>query len=320
MYFGAEALVRGSVRIAKLLGIPPLVMGLTVVAFGTSAPEFTVSLVAAIQKSQDISVGNIIGSNIANVGLIIGVSAIIRPLYVHRQILVKESPFMLLTSLLVFAFFFNLHFSRLEGAILLTSLVVYTIYIIIGAKKEQVTLPDEVSDEDESDQYVTKFPVSFFGRIHQLLNRPKSYSINIIITIFGIILLTLGSNWLIKASRELALLIGISDVVVGVSIVAIGTSLPELATSIVSVMNKESDIAVGNVVGSNLYNILFVLGIIGLTKPLNIDSTITFQLVPIMILFSVVFVLFMVTRQRVVRWEAALLLAGYIVFMNYLYF
>ena len=321
LYFGAEALVRGSVRIAKLQGIPPLIMGLTVVAFGTSAPEFTVSLVAAIQKNQDISVGNIVGSNIANVGLIIGVSALVQPLFVNRQILIKESPFMLLTSLFVFGFFYNSYFSRLEGAILLLCLVIYIIYIIMTAKKEQVNLPAEsLEEDDESEKFVTQFPISIIEKIDNLLNNQKSYSINIIITIIGIILLTVGSNWLIMASRELALLIGISDVVVGVSIVAIGTSLPELATSIVSVMKKESDIAVGNVVGSNLYNILFVLGIIGITKPLKIDNSISYQLVPIMILFSLVFVLFMVTRKRVVRWEAALLLVGYIIFMNYLYF
>ena len=321
LYFGAEALVRGSVRIAKMLGIPPLIMGLTIVAFGTSAPEFTVSLVAAFQESQGISVGNIVGSNIANIGLIVGISALIQPLVVNRQILIKESPFMLLTSLLVYGFFYNSYFSRLEGVCLLLCLVIYIIYIIFTARKEHVNIPVEtLTKNDESDGYVTNFPISVIGRIQKLLKKETSYPINLFITIFGILLLTLGSHWLIKASRELALIMGISDVVIGVSIVAIGTSLPELATSIVSVMKHEYDIAVGNVVGSNLYNILFVLGIIGVTKPLSIDSSISFRLIPIMILFSVVFVLFMITKKKVVRWEAAILLIGYILFMHYLYF
>lgn len=318
LYIGAEGLVRGSVRLSRMLGVSSLIMGLTVVAFGTSAPEFMVSFLAALQKSQDISIANIIGSNCANIGLIIGVSALIQPLYVNRQILVKESPLMIFSSLLVLAFFYDLYFAAWEGLCLIICLVAYLVYLAkIGSSGQDAATTEDGAEIVES--HVSESPISILKSIEGSGSITQIFILNVGVTLAGILMLSLGSYWLIRAARGMAEIMGISDLAIGASVVAIGTSLPELATSVVSAIRREADIAIGNVVGSNLFNLLFVLGTVGVVSPLPIDKHVVTRLLPIMIAFTVVYVFFMVTRKRVVRWEAGVLLVGYVVFMVYLF-
>jgi len=319
LYIGAEALVRGSVRISHMLGISPIIMGLTVVAFGTSAPEFAVSLVAALQHSRDIAIGNIVGSNIANIGLIIGLSALFQPLTVRKSVLFKEVPILLVATVLVFFFFKNLLLSRMEGFVLLGLMALFLLYMIQSARKEHREREIPLPAEEEIRPYEEQYPVSFLVKIYNRVRYSQSFAVNGIVVLVGILLLTLGSNWLIRAARDMARMIGISDVVIGMSVVAIGTSLPELATSLVSAIKKQADISLGNIIGSNIFNTFFVLGTIGAINPISVEQKVAFYLVPIMILFTVLFVIFMITEKRIVRWEAGVLFVGYIIFLNYIY-
>ncbi len=320
LYIGAEALVRGSVRISYMFGISPLIMGLTIVAFGTSAPEFAVSLVAALQHSRDIAVGNIIGSNIANIGLIIGISALLKPLSVNRGVLFKEVPILAVATLLVYVFFRNLLLSRLEGLILLGLMVAFLIYMVRSAKKEHRESSERGRSEEEIRPYIEQYEVSMLKTVFRKIIYSQSYLVHGVMVLVGIVLLTLGSNWLIHAAKEMARILGISDVVIGMSVVAVGTSLPELATSVVSTIKKEADISLGNIIGSNIFNTFFVLGIVGAIDPIAIERQVAFVMVPLMIIFTALFIVFMFTEKKIVRWEAAILFGGYIVFINYIYF
>ncbi len=319
LYIGAEGLVRGSVQISHMLGISPIIMGLTVVAFGTSAPEFAVSLVAVIQNSRDIAIGNIIGSNIANIGLIIGLSAIFKPLIVNKRVLLKEAPFLIFTAVLIFFLFMDLELSSLEGFLLLILMLGFLTYMIRIATKEHAAAKEFMIPEEEIKPYIEQYDVSVVKHIYHKIHYSRSYFVHSMVVLAGIIMLTLGSNWLIHASKELGRLLGISDVVIGMSVVAVGTSLPELATSLVSAIKKEADISIGNIIGSNIFNTFFVLGIVGAVHPVAISWHVAFVMVPIMIGFTVVFVIFMYTGKKIVRWEAALLFACYMIFLNYLY-
>lgn len=321
LYIGAEALVRGAIRVSRLLGISPLIVGLTVVSFGTSAPEFMVSIVAALQHSRDIAIGNIIGSNIANIGLIIGLSALVKPLVVNRQMLFRQAPILILSSFLVFFFFYNNYFSSFEGYVLLFFMIVFLVSIILMAQKEQKSKPQPtvVNVEKELQRFTPEFPISFLQMIHNKIISTNSYVINSVLIILGIILLALGSHWLINSAQELARMMGVSDVIIGITVIAVGTSLPELATSVVSAIKKEADISVGNIVGSNLFNTLFVLGFVGVVNPISIDKHTIFVLVPIMIAFTLVFAIIMWSRRKITRYEAGILFVGYIIFISYLF-
>jgi|Deesub1362B_J571_1020462.scaffolds.fasta_scaffold03123_4 cation:H+ antiporter len=321
LYYGAEALVRGSVRISQMLGISPMIMGLTVVAFGTSAPEFAVSLVAAIQHSRSIAIGNIIGSNIANIGLIVGLTAFLHPLVVNRRLLFKEAPFLVLTAFLAYGLFANNLLSRAEGGILLILMIFFLTYMIRIARREHAAFQAEEASQKMVQAYEGQFhKIALIGHIYRKYGRRGSFVLHIAVVIVGILFLTLGSNWLIVAAKIFGRMLGISEIVIGLTIVAVGTSLPELATSLVSAFKKEADISLGNIIGSNIFNTLFVLGAIGLLNPVTIDASVGQILVPIMIGFTLIFVLFMYTGRRIVRWEAGVLFLSYVVFINYVYF
>ncbi len=360
LYIGAESLVRGAVRISRQLGISPLVVGLTVVSFGTSAPEFMVSIMAAIKHSEDLAIGNIIGSNIANIGLIIGLSALIKPLVVNRKMLIREAPILILSSFLVFYFFRDLLLTTQEGFILLVLMLVFLVSIIFIARKdteervkkvevdkkssrvkpgfpisfiksfyskiisrglkEREEQEKETKIEEEFSEVTPEYPISFVKLLYSRIVDRDSYFSNFLLVIVGMVLLALGSDWLVRSSIIFAEKMGISDVIIGITIVAIGTSLPELATSVVSAIKKESDISLGNIVGSNLFNTLFVLGFVGSINPIPIDRQTAFQLVPIMIVFTLVFTTIMWTKKKISRIEAGLLFLGYIVFIAFLYF
>ncbi len=301
---GSELLVRGASRLAAFIGIPPLVIGLTVVAYGTSSPELAVSMRSGLAGTADIAMGNVIGSNIFNILLILGISALIRPLIVSRQLIRLDVPIMILISFLLFLFALNGFLSRLEGGILFLGAISYTFFLIFQALREKKTVSDEFSREYTGEKKKSK----------KMLLIDSSY------IVVGLGLLVLGSSFLINSSVVLARLFGIGELVIGLTIIAAGTSLPEVATSITASMRGERDIAVGNVVGSNIFNILAVLGLTALVTPGGIQvssSALKFD-IPVMVAVAVACLPVFFTGGIISRWEGALFLGYYIAYTLYL--
>ncbi|WP_374415786.1 calcium/sodium antiporter [Ectopseudomonas oleovorans] len=301
---GAEVLVRGAAKLAAQFGIPPLVIGLTVVAFGTSAPETAVSVQSAFNGSGDLAIGNVIGSNIANVLLILGLTALIAPLIVSRQLIRLDVPIMIGASLLTFGLAWDGSLSRLDGALLFAGVLAYTGFLIYSARK------DKGGDDDE------------FAKEFGLDEAPKPYAwaINLGLIIAGLVLLVTGSNFLVEGAVTLARALGISELVIGLTVVAIGTSLPELATSILAAIKGERDIAVGNIVGSNIFNLLCVLGLASLVSPAAISvspNALAFDF-PVMIAVAVACLPIFFAGYRINRWEGLLFLAYYVAYTLYL--
>lgn len=301
---GAEVLVRGAAKLAAQFGIPPLIIGLTVVAFGTSAPETAVSVQSAFNGSGDLAIGNVIGSNIANVLLILGMTALIAPLIVSRQLIRLDVPIMIGASLLTFGLAWDGSLSRLDGALLFAGVLTYTGFLIYSARK------DKGGDDDE------------FAKEFGLDEAPKPYAwaINLGLIIAGLVLLVTGSNFLVEGAVTLARALGISELVIGLTVVAIGTSLPELATSILAAIKGERDIAVGNIVGSNIFNLLCVLGLASLVSPAAISvspNALAFDF-PVMIAVAVACLPIFFAGYRINRWEGLLFLAYYVAYTLYL--
>ncbi len=299
---GAEALVRGSAGIARRVGLSSLVVGLTVVAFGTSAPEMAVSIGSAGAGKGDLAIGNVVGSNIFNVAVILGIAALICPLKVQLQVIRWDMPVMLGASLVAVAFIYSAGgVARWEGALLFSGVVAYTWLAIRMARRET---PMAV------EAYGEAFPT-------ERTDEPRtSLPLQIALTVGGIGLLVLGAQVLVTNAVALAQILGISEAVIGLTIVATGTSLPELATSAVAAFRKETDIAVGNIVGSNIFNLLSILGATALIAPISLGSIgwIDFGF---MLGTSLILLPLMRTGFRIDRWEGALLLASY---GAYLYF
>lgn len=246
---GADMLVRGAAQIARVMGLSAFAIGVTVVAFGTSAPELFASIGAALQGVPDLAVGNVVGSNIANILLILGVGAIMVPILVHRRVRMVELPIMLGITLFGSLLMYDGSITRIEGALLCLGLVGYVILIVRSHRIEV---------EHEGEEVVT---------------HPKSFWIDILLIVGGVIGLGLGAKALVYGAQEVALACGVPSGVVGTTIVAFGTSLPELAATVRAAITKDSDMAVGNVVGSNIFNLLSVLGITAIIKPLTLDSS-----------------------------------------------
>lgn len=297
LYFCAELLVKGSAKLALSYNIKPIIIGITVVAFGTSFPELIVSLLSAIQGSPDIAIGNIVGSNIANIGLILGLAAFIFPLQVHMRLFKVEVPLLVFITLLLFYFSGDEGFSRVEALIFLIIFAGFIFYSIKDAAIEE----KEVQEEFEK----------------ELVDGNQRY-INVARIIAGLIGLGISAQMIIAGATAIARAFGISEVVIGVSIVAIGTSLPELATSVVAAIKKEPDISVGNIIGSNLFNILFVLGIAGSIQPIEISNTFFLIHMPVMILFTLVLIPIMRIGFVVKRIEGLFLLLMYLGYLAYL--
>ena len=249
LFIGAEGLIRGSSNLAIKIGITPLVVGLTVVAFGTSAPELVVSLKAGLMGNSSISLGNIIGSNIANIALIIGVASLIRPMAVHANVIRREIPIMIGVSVMLLLFLIDGEIGFIDGLVFVSGLIIYLAFSVILALKEKNPEVD----------------LEFKEGLKSKLGIPLS----IILMIVGLGLLVLGANLFVQSAVAIAKIFNVSDAIIGLTIVAIGTSLPELITSIVASLKKESDIAIGNVVGSNVFNILGILGITALIIPIS---------------------------------------------------
>jgi cation:H+ antiporter len=301
---GAEALVRGASKIALSLGISPLVVGLTIVAMGTSSPEVAVSVGAVLNDSTDIAVGNVVGSNIFNVLFILGISALIIPLVVHSQIIRQEVPIMIGASVILAVMAFDGRLSRPEAALLLALLVGYLIFLVRQSRAETAEIRDE-----------------FEGAAHRREARWDSHwAVQLLLILAGLGLLVLGSNWLVDAAVAFARALGVSDLVIGLTIIAAGTSMPEVATSIMAAIRGERDIAVGNVIGSNTFNILGCLGISGVVSAAGLEiapAVLNFDLWVMLAVAVACLPVFMLRRQ-IGRRRGLLFLGFYVAYVAYL--
>ncbi|MBK9097122.1 MAG: calcium/sodium antiporter [bacterium] len=297
LFIGAEGLIRGSSALALRVGITPLVVGLTVVAFGTSTPELVVSLKAALIGNSSISLGNVVGSNIANIALILGIAALIRPLDVHANVIRREIPIMIGLSILLIVLLLDGELNLIDGIIFVAGIITYTIVNISMARKEK----NAEVEEEFKEGLKTKLGVQ----------------VSIIFVIGGLGLMILGANLFVTSAISIAKAIGVSDAIIGLTIVAVGTSLPELITSIVAAFKNESDIAIGNVVGSNIFNILGILGITALVIPLSSEG-ISYIDFGVMLFTALILLPLSKTGFKISRLEGLFLLTGYIVYIYYL--
>jgi len=297
---GGEWLVRGASRLASLLGVPPVVIGLSVVAFGTSAPELAVSVLSAYRGQPDIAVGNVVGSNIVNILLILGLSAVVAPLAVSAR-LIKEVPMMIGTALLFFALAYDGKLTRLDGVILVGIFAAYLAWMARTARSE--TLLETELDEASV-----------------LPRTGWTYLKLVALVVVGLTGLALGSEWLIQGAVAAARALGVSELVIGLTSVAIGTSLPELATSVIASLRGERDISVGNVVGSNIFNILSVLGFSSLVAPDGMTVAPAVLRFDALVMIGVSLACFPVFFNgfQIKRWEGALFVGYYIAYTVYL--
>lgn len=305
LIIGAEALVRGASKIAAGVGIPPLIVGLTIVAFGTSSPELAVSLMSSLKGNVDIAVGNVVGSNIFNVLFILGLAAIITPLTVAQQLLWLDVPIAIGASVLMLLLGWDGKISRIEGLLLFLLLIAYNFFLILKSKKERSRLV-KVEYEQE------------YG--NEKKHGGRFWFLNGVLILVGLAMLLLGSRWLVESATTIAKSLGVSDLIIGLTIVAAGTSMPEVATSVVASMRGERDIAVGNAIGSCIFNILAVLGVSALVSPRGIpvsEEAIQFN-IPIMIASAIACLPIFFTGHRIVRWEGSILFAYYIFYTVYL--
>lgn len=295
---GAELLVRGASRLAARFGISSLVIGLTVVALGTSSPEIAVSIDASLAGQGDIALGNVIGSNIFNVLVILGLSALITPLLVQQQLVRLDVPLMIGVCVLAWLFSLDDALGRVDGMVLLAIAVAYTLFLIIKGRQEMPG--DDAGAEDDV--------------------KPESWVVQVLLIGAGLGLLVAGAGWLVESAVAIARSFGVSELVIGLTIIAAGTSLPEVATSVMAALRGERDIAVGNVVGSNLFNIMAVLGLASLIAPGGIavrEAVQEFDF-PIMIAVAVACLPIFFTGNLISRWEGALFLAYYVVYVTWL--
>ena len=287
--FGADKLTEGAAALARRMNVPEIIIGLTIVAAGTSAPELFVSLVSALNGTSDLAVGNVVGSNTMNCMLIVGCAAMVAPMTISSSTVKKDIPFSVAASVLLILLAFNNFLGRLDGIILLLGFAVFMTYTLMQAKTGSSETVKETS------------PICK----------------NILFIVFGLAGLVIGSNLFVDSASDVALSLGISEGVVGLTIVAGGTSLPELATSVVAARKGQSAIAIGNVIGSNVFNILLILGITATISPMEIEGITTIDLA-VMLLSVVLVWLFSRTRYTVERWEGALLLGLYLVYVGWL--
>ena len=302
LVWGAERFVHGAAAIAKNFGISPLIIGLTVVGIGTSAPEILISVIAASQGNPALAVGNALGSNITNIALVLGITAIVMPLTVKSETLRREYPVMFGIMLLALVLVMDNHLGQIDGIILIAGLFAMLYWMIQQGKKQKQDPMEQEFDQEIPD-----------------ISNKKAF----LWFAIGLVLLVASSRGLVWGSVNIAKAAGISDLVIGLTIVAIGTSLPELAASIMSALKKEHDIAIGNIIGSNMFNMLVVFGIPGLISPHVIDSSILQRDFPFMIGLSVMLFLTAYGFKglgRINRFEGGLLLGGYITYMVVLYY
>ena len=295
LYFGGELLVDNAIRLAKIFGVSSLVVGLTVVAFATSAPELATTLQAAFKGVPDIAIGNVLGSNVANLGLILGVSALIFPLAVTARFIRREVAFMVLVSVLIFPMMLtSREIGRLEGFLLVGMLITF-----IVTQLREKSEPDETAERDGE------------------ATRPVW--LTLLGIAFGIALLVGGAWALVEGASNIARSIGVSDLVIGLTLVALGTSLPELAAAISAARRQEVDLILGNVIGSNIFNLLCVLGVTALVHPIEVAEKVLRVDFWVMLTISVLVLVALATQRRLVRFEGAILVAYYLGYSIYLF-
>lgn len=302
---GAEFLVRGASRLATAIGISPLVVGLTVVAFGTSSPELAVSVMSAYAGQADLALGNVVGSNIFNVLVILGLAALIVPLVVAQQLIRFDVPVMIGVSFLLLLLSLDGNIGRLDGVLLFSGVVAYTVFLIRQSRRESSA---EVKAEYEQE----------FGAKEE----PGGWLKNTALMVVGLAGLMLGSKWLVDSAVTIAQSFGVSELIIGLTIVAAGTSMPEVATSVVAALRGERDIAVGNVVGSNIFNILCVLGLGSIVAPagINVSSAALQFDIPVMIAIAVACLPVFFAGNEITRANGAVFLAYYAAYLVYLIF
>jgi len=299
---GAEALVRGASRIALMLGVSPLIIGLTVVAFGTSAPELAVSVKAAMSQQSEIALGNVVGSNVFNVLFILGVSALVTPLVVSRQLVRLDVPVMIAVSVGLLIVSMDGELGRFDGLVLISGLGVYLWFLASQSRKERREQREESGETRTVDR------------------TSGGWLIDSLLVVGGLAMLILGSRWLVDSAVSIAQALGVSELVIGLTVVAAGTSLPEVVTSVIASLRGERDIAVGNVVGSNIFNIMAVLGVSCIVAPegLSVPSAVIGFDLPIMIVVAFACLPIFFTGGVISRWEGGLLLGYYVAYTTYL--
>ena len=288
---GADFLTEGAAALARRANIPEIVIGLTIVAAGTSAPELFVSLVSALKGTPDLAVGNVVGSNTMNCMLIVGCAAMVAPMTISRSTVKKDIPFAVGASVLLMLLAMNNFLGRFDGILLLAGFVSFMVYSLRQAKNGQ---DDATTEEKQQNPWLSALYI-----------------------VLGLVGLVIGSNLFVDHASSLALALGISEGVVGLTVVAGGTSLPELATSVVAARKGQSAIAIGNVIGSNVFNILLILGLTATISPLQIEGITTIDMAVMLISVTLVW-LFSFTRYTVERWEGAVLVGGYLVYLAWL--
>jgi len=301
---GGEVLVRGAVALAAAARVSPLVIGLTVVAFGTSAPELAVTLQSAFAGKTDLAIGNVVGSSIFNVLVVLGLSALVAPLTVAARLVRLDVPLMILASVLLLLLGLDGSIGRFDGLVLFGGLVAYTAWSVLQGRREERAVQEQ-----------------FEARVGAAAKAPrKNVVLPIVLILAGAGLLQLGSTWLVDGSVKIARALGVSDLTIGLTILAVGTSLPEVAASVLASIRRQRDIAVGNVVGSNILNILAVLGISGMAAPAGIGvprTALGFD-IPVMIAVAAACLPIFFTGHRISRWEGVLFLFYYAAYMAYL--
>lgn len=303
LVWGADRFVHGAAGTARNLGVSSLIIGLTIVGFGTSAPEILVSVTAAINGNPGIAVGNAIGSNIANIGLVLGTTALLYPLLVGSDTLKRELPIMLVMMGVALFLILDHELSRYDGVILISGIIAFTFWLIRLAKAKHGYEPLTHEYDSEIPRIPLKIALGW--------------------TFLGLILLLISSQVLIYGAVGIAKFFGLSDLIIGLTIIAIGTSLPELATSVMSAVKKEPDIAIGNIIGSNMFNLLAVLGIPAVIAPIALEAHVLTRDYATMIGLSVLLFIFAYgfkARGRINRFEGGILLSSYFAYMAYLYF
>ena len=305
LLFGADILVRGSVRVSEALGIPPLIMGLTVVAFGTGSPELAISLKAQVVGSSEIALGNIIGSNICNILLILGVTALLTTVTISIQVVRRDVPFFVFISFAPLVLGYNGIISRIDGLFLVCLYLLYTYWLV---------------RESRQTEDVIQVPKKHFKQ--KSTNFRKYFLIwNIWLIMFGLLSLFIGSQWVVDSAVSFARILGISKLVIGLTIISFSTSLPEIATSVVAALRGRIEIAVGNVVGSNIFNILIVLGIASTVSShgIHVTQQALWVDIPVMISTSIICLPIFLTGRMIDRFEGGLLLFYYGIYMVYLF-
>lgn len=301
LILGAERFVHGAAATARNFGIAPLLIGLTVVAFATSAPEVLVSVVAASRGEPGLAIGNAIGSNIVNIGLVLGITAIVRPIKLESATLRREMPALLAVTLLVVSLFLDARLTNIDGYVMLTGLVIVMIWLARLGSRSAANDPIKKDFEAEIPDDVSM----------------KSAVLWVVV---GLSALLLGADWLVTGAMGIAQTLGVSEVVIGITIVAFGTSLPELAVSLISVLKGEYGLAIGNIVGSNIFNLLAVIGIAAAIEPMTLHPSVLSLHIFVMVAFTLV--LFAMTydydgKARLSRLEGVALLAAYIAYESY---